>query len=161
MAGWVGTVIAISVLLIAICVVGMTVALALVFREAQQASRGLTNELAELRHELSPTLAALNKFGDAGSEVVDLARNEVRELVATSQALRTDVRRGVRRARRRLEDMDALIEVMQEEVEETAIDAATAMRTLRTSAGVIGHVRRFLASRPSDDDEDIEEADDE
>ena len=34
-----------------------------------------------------------------------------------------------------------------------AIDAATAMRTLRTSAGVIGHVRRFLAPRPADDEE--------
>lgn len=153
MAGWVGIVIAISVLLIAICVVGITIAAAVVFREAQQASRGLTNELAELRRELSPTLAALNKFGDAGSEVVDLARQEVRELVATSQEVRTDVRRGLRRARRRLADVDALVEVMQEEVEETAIDAATAMRTLRTSAGVIGHVRRFLAPRPADDEE--------
>ena len=110
MAGWVGVVIAISVLLIAICVVGITLAAAVVFREAQQASKGLTNELAELRRELSPTLAALNKFGDAGSEVVDLARQEVRELVATSQALRTDLHRGVRRAKRRLADVDALVD---------------------------------------------------
>ena len=161
MAGWVGPVVAISVLLIAICVVGITLTIALVFREAQQASRGLTNELAELRREIGPTLAALNKFGDAGSEVVDLARNEVRELVATSQALRTDVRRGVRRAKRRLADVDALVEVMQEEAEETAIDAATAMRTLRTGRGVIGHVRRFLAHRPSDDDIDDIEVEDE
>ena len=159
MAGWVGVVIAISVTLIAICVVGITVAAAVVFREAQQASRGLTNELAELRRELSPTLAALNKFGEAGSEVVDLARHEVRELVATSQAVRTDVRRGMRRAKQRLADVDALVEVMQEEVEETAIDAATAMRTLRTSAGVIGSVRRFLAPRP--DDDEIEEDEEE
>jgi methyl-accepting chemotaxis protein len=159
MAGWVGPVVAISVLLIAICVVGITIAVALVFREAQQASKGLTAELSELRRELSPTLAALNKFGDAGSEVVDLARQEVRELVSTSQEMRTDVRRGMRRARRRLADLDALVEVMQEEVEETAIDAATAMRTIRTGRGVIGHVRRFLAPRPSDDD--IEEDDDE
>lgn len=158
MAGWVGPVVAISVLLIAICVVGITLAAALVFREAQQASKGLTNELAELRREIGPTLAALNKFGDAGSEVVDLARNEVRELIATSQEVRTDVRRGMRRARRRLADMDALVEVMQEEVEETAIDAATAMRTLRTGRGVFGQVRRFLAPRPRDDDD--EEVDD-
>lgn len=153
MDGWVGPTIAISVLLIALCVVGATVAAAVALREAQQAGKGLTNELAELRHELAPTLAALNKFGDAGSEVVEMARNEVRELVATSQELRTDVRRGMRRARGRLADVDALVEVMQEELEETALDAATAMRTLRNSRGMIGQVRRFLAPRPSDDDE--------
>jgi hypothetical protein len=132
-----------------------------VFREAQQASRGLTNELHELRAELGPALAALNKFGDAGAEVVDLARHEVRELVATSEALRTDLRRGVRRAKRRLSDLDALAEVMQEEVEATAVDAATAMRTLRTSRGVIGEVRRYLSSRRRDDAFDDEEEDDE
>jgi methyl-accepting chemotaxis protein len=141
-------------------VVGITIAMALVFREAQQASKGLTAELSELRRELSPTLAALNKFGDAGSDVVDLARQEVRQLVSTAEEMRTDIRRGMRRARRRLSDLDALVEVMQEEVEETAIDAATAMRTIRTGRGVIGHVRRFLAPRPSDDD-DFEEDDDE
>jgi hypothetical protein len=157
MAGWVGPVIAISTLLIAVCVVGITVGMAVVFREAQQASKGLTNELAELRRELHPTLAALNKFGDVGSEVADIARQEIRELVATSQGVRTDVRRGMRRAKRRLADIDALVEVMQEEVEETAVDAATAMRTLRTGRGVIGHVRRFLASRATDDEADTEE----
>ena len=38
------------------------------------------------------------------------------------------------------------------------------MRTLRTSRGVFGHVRRFLAPRPSDDDDfddDIDTDDDE
>jgi methyl-accepting chemotaxis protein len=144
---------AISLLLIAICVVGITVAAALAYREARQASRGLTSELAELRREIHPTLQALNRFGDAGSEVVDLARDEVRELVRTSQEMRTEIRRGMRRARRRLDDFDALVEVMQDEVEETALDAATAMRTLRTGRGVFGHVRRFLAPRHEDDDE--------
>jgi methyl-accepting chemotaxis protein len=147
MAGWVGPTVAISLLLIALCVVGITLAAAMVFREVQHASKGLTHELAELRHELGPMLNALNRFGDAGADLVETARGEVQELVATSQELRVGVRRTTRRAARRLADLDALLEVMQEEVEETALDAATALRTIREGSGLVGHVGRFLAPR--------------
>lgn len=156
MAGWIGPTIAISLLLIAICIVGMTVAAALAFREAQQAGKGLTNELAELRHELAPMLNALNRFGDVGADVVEMARQEVREVVATSQGLRTDVRRARRRIGNRLADLDAFVEVMQEEVEDTALEAASTLRTLRTGGGVVAHVgRRLVARRRSrrDDEE--------
>jgi methyl-accepting chemotaxis protein len=155
MAGWVGPTVAISMLLIAACVVGMTLVALKVFTEVQQASRGLTNELAELRHELAPMLTALNRFGDAGADVVESARAEVQELVATSQELRVGIRRTQRRAARRLADLDALLEVMQEEVEETALDAATALRTFRNGTGVLGQVGRFLApSRRRGEDDD-------
>lgn len=147
MAGWVGPTVAISLLLIALCIVGLTLVAAKVIYEAQEASRGLANELSGLRRELAPMLNALNRFGDAGADVVEAARTEVHELVNLSQGLRADIRRGSRRARRRLADFDALLEVMQDEVEEAALDTATALRTLRQGRGVLGQVRRFLVPR--------------
>lgn len=147
MAGWIGPTVALSLLVIAICVVAMAAAAVLVLREAASASKGVTRELEELRHELAPMLTALNRFGDTGSEVVEMARNEVEELVDTSRQLRGELRRGMVRAQERLADFDALVEVMQEEVEDTAIDAATALRTLRGTDGVVRQVGRLLRPR--------------
>lgn len=148
MAGWIGPTMAISLLIIAICVVAMTAGAVLVVREAASTAKGITRELEELRHELAPMLNALNRFGDTGSEVVEMARNEVREVIDTSRELRTELRRGLVRAQERLADFDALVEVMQEEVEDTALDAATAMRTLRGGGEVVRQVGRILR-RPS------------
>lgn len=147
MPGWIGPTIAISLLLMALCTVGLTLAVTIAFRETMQGAKGLTGELAELRHELAPMINALNRFGDAGSEVVDIARAEIREVVAASQGLRADVRRARRRASRRLADLDAFVEVMQEEIEDTGIAAASAARTLRSGGAVAGQVSRLLGAR--------------
>jgi methyl-accepting chemotaxis protein len=69
---------------------------------------------------------------------------EANEVIRTSSEIRHDVRRGVERVRERLEDLDALAEVMQEELEETALDVAARVRTVRTGAGIIGRIRRLL-----------------
>lgn len=153
MPGWIGPTIALSLLIIALCIVGLTVAALILFRETRQGAKGLTDELSELRHELAPMITALNRFGDAGSEVIDLARTEMREVVAVSQGLRADLRRARRRASRRLADLDAFVEVMQEEIEETGIAAASAARTLRSGGAVAGQVGRLLVSRRRRNDE--------
>ena len=147
MPGWIGPTIAISLLLMALCTVGLTLAALVVFREVLQGPKGGSGELQELRAELGPMIRALNRFGEAGTEVVDIARQEIREVVAASQDLRADIRRARRRAGRRLADLDAFVEVMQEEIEETGIAAATAMRSLRAGGGVAGQVGRMLVSR--------------
>jgi methyl-accepting chemotaxis protein len=147
MPGWIGPTIAISLLLMALCTVGLTLAALVVFREVLQGAKGVSSELQELRAELGPMIRALNRFGEAGTEVVDIARQEIREVVAASQDLRADIRRARRRAGRRLADLDAFVEVMQEEIEETGIAAATAMRSLRAGGGVAGQVGRMLVSR--------------
>jgi methyl-accepting chemotaxis protein len=147
MPGWIGPTIAISLLVMALCTVGLTLAALVVFREVLQGAKSVSSELQELRAELGPMIRALNRFGEAGTEVVDIARQEIREVVAASQDLRADIRRARRRAGRRLADLDAFVEVMQEEIEETGIAAATAMRSLRAGGGVAGQVGRMLVSR--------------
>ena len=104
MAGWVGPTIAIAMVIIAVCVLGVTVALLFAAKEAAEKTHGLSRELAELRQELSPALQSLNRLGVSGAEVAELAREEVRELVKTSQRLRYDVERGAKGFRRRAAD---------------------------------------------------------
>lgn len=90
------------------------------------------------------TLQALKETAAEGRGLVTRLREEVDEVVRTSQRVRHDVDRGVRRARRRLADLDALAEVVQEEVEETALDVAARVRSFRTGAGVVSQLRRMI-----------------
>jgi methyl-accepting chemotaxis protein len=71
-------------------------------------------------------------------------KSEVHEIIRTSSEVRHDVRRGVDKVRERLEDLDALAEVMQEELEDTAIDVAARVRSVRSGFGIVGRLRRLL-----------------
>ncbi len=147
MAGWIGPTVALAMVVIAGCVAVMTYVLVRMAREAHASTEGLHRTLAEFREKLDPVLTSITNFTETGSETLELARHEVQEVVTTSRMVRSEVEHGLRRARSRLADFDALVEVMQEEVEETAIDVATALRTVRASRGLLGGVRRLISRR--------------
>lgn len=147
MAAWIGPTIAISLLIIALCVLGAMLALVVAGREMAARTTSLSKELGELRAELTPALHALNRMGEGGAEVAELVKEEVREVIYTTRRLRKDVERASVRARNRLGDFDALLEVVQEEVEESALDLATALRTARMGRGMIGQLRRLIVPR--------------
>ena len=137
MTGWVGLTMAISLVLIALSYLGIAAAVAL-------ALKSLSREVAALRRELSPTLQSVNRLTTESADVVALAREEVRQIVGTTRRLRQDVEQSARRARERLADFEAVVDVVQEEVEETALDFGAALRTVRTGTGMIGRLRRLV-----------------
>lgn len=144
MAGWIAPTIAVSLVIMAACVLGLAVVIVAALREGRERSAALGRELGELRQELTPALAALNAFSEAGADVAQTAREEVEAFSATSTVLREEVHRALGRARRRLDDFDALVEVMHEEVEDAAVDIAVAVRTVRASRGILGRLRGVL-----------------
>jgi len=147
MPGWVGPTVAISLALIALCYLGLAAAAVLMIRETVEHSKALGRELAELRKELTPALKSLNRFSTQGAEIADLARDEVQEMVHTARRVRQDVERGLQRTRERLADFEAVVDVVQEEVEDAALDLTTALRTVRTGTGMIGRLRRLILPR--------------
>ena len=60
---------------------------------------------------------------------------------------RNDLEIGVRKVKRKLSDLDALYEVVHEEVEDTALDVAAGLRSVRNGAGMVGRIRRWLVRR--------------
>lgn len=144
MSAWVGPIVAISLLTIALCVLGVVVGVLFAGRQLAHKSGHLASELRELREELGPALRALNRMGEGGAEVAMLAKEEVREIVHATRRVRKDVEKTSRRLRHRVEDFDALLEVVQEEVEETALDVTAALRTARSGRGMIGQLRRLI-----------------
>ena len=67
-----------------------------------------------------------------------------RRLAETSRRVRRKVVRGIDRVEERLADLETLYDVVHDEVEDTALDVAAALRSARQGNGMIGRVRRLL-----------------
>jgi methyl-accepting chemotaxis protein len=143
-AAWVGPTMAISLVLIALAFLVIAAVAFLVGREAAQALQKLSDEIGELRHEIQPALKSVSDMADEAKGLASHLKSEVNEVIRTSSEIRHDVRRGVDKVRERLEDLDALAEVMQEELEDTALDVASRVRSVRSGLGIVGRLRRLL-----------------
>ena len=137
MPAWVGPTVAISLVVIALAFAAIGVAVTLLARTA-------IREVRELREEVAPAISAVRRITDAGADLSGDIKQEVQEYLATSRAVRRDLERGVYQVKSRLADLDALYEVVHEEVEDTALDVAARVRGVRNGAGMVSRIRRWL-----------------
>jgi Flp pilus assembly protein TadB len=144
MPGWVAPTVALSLVIIAIVAAAALVVLVTALRRAEAETQSLAQQVGEIRRELAPTLEALKHFVATSQEVSDRVRGEVDAVLRTSRRVRKNVKRGVRRVRGHLEELDALYEVIHDEVQDTALDVAATLRGVRKGAGAIGKLRRLL-----------------
>lgn len=147
MPAWVGPTSAIALIVIALSFAAIATAAVMIARKASTEIGELSEELAKLRSELSPALSALRRVADAGADISGDIGAEVKEYLVVSREVRKDLELGVRRIKRKLSDLDALYEVVHEEVEDTALDVAAGLRSVRTGAGMVGRIRRWLVRR--------------
>ena len=143
-AGWVGPTGAIALVVIALAFALIAAVAILLARGAASEVRELSAEMARLRSELSPALHALQRVADAGADLSSDVKEEVNQYLATSRVLRKDLEHGVRQLKTRLADLDALYEVVHGEVQDTALDVASRLRTVRTGVRVVSRLRRML-----------------
>ncbi|MGH7608175.1 MAG: hypothetical protein ACREME_12640 [Gemmatimonadales bacterium] len=114
---WVGVVSAISlgiIALAALVVAGAFIAAALGVRTAVRA----------LKHLAGPALTDVR-------QLIGAIKTEADFLVDSSRDIRRRIIRAADAAEARLTDLDALAEIMQEEIEETALDAAATLQDVR------------------------------
>jgi uncharacterized protein YoxC len=122
--GWVGPTVAISLAIIALACVVMFAGIALAALAARRALQSILESLGEMQ------------------ALVGRVREEGDAYLATSRRLRRRLDHGIDRVSERAADLDALYEVVHEEVEETALRFASALRTARLSTGIIARVLR-------------------
>jgi hypothetical protein len=130
---WVGVVSAISLTIIAVAALvaaGAIIVAALGVRAAVKALKGFAGPaLADVRQ----LIAGIKTEADA--------------LVGASRDVRQRIVRAVDAAEERLTDLDSLAEVMQEELEDTALDAAATMRNVRRGLSVWRWSRKLLKGK--------------
>lgn len=133
MPTWVGVVTALSLVIIALAVIAVAaacVAAALALREVMRLIHAFAG----------PALADIR-------ELVGTIRTEVDGWTGTSQELRERVSLATDQAQKRLAELDALVEVVQDEVESVALDVAGTLRTLRRGVGFFDWGRRAIKRR--------------
>jgi uncharacterized protein YoxC len=135
--GWVGPTVAISLVIIALAFLVIAAAAALAARQAAHEMRQLSRVIESLRIELSPALKAVQAVSGEGERLAALVSHETEEIVRASRTLREGLRD-------RIVSLEAVYQVLAEEVEETALDAAVTLRTFRTGVSWFGVFRRLL-----------------
>jgi len=130
---WVGVVSAISLAIIAVAALVTAAAItgaALAVRAAVKAIKGFAG----------PAIADVR-------QLIGSIRTEADALVGTSRDVRQRIVRAVDAAEDRLTSLDALAEVVQDELEETALDAAATMRNVRRGLSVWRWSRKLLKGK--------------
>lgn len=123
---WTLPVIAISLFVIALLLVGLAVG-------AVVALRGLAQQMDQQR-------STLREF----RELLEMVKVEAEAVVRTSRGVRRAVVRGVKRTQSKLLDLEDLYDVVHAEVEDTALDVAATLRSVRRGSGVIGRLKRLV-----------------
>lgn len=130
---WVAPTVAISLAVIAVCLVAMGGVALAVGLGLRRRSRALTAQLADVNRDARALAARLRLEIESYADLSADARGRLQGAMTAVQT--------------RLEDLDALADVLQEEVEETALSAASLLRTVRRSGSVLGVARRALGRR--------------
>ena len=145
--GWVGPTMAVSLAVIAVSVLGAAVALAVAaLRVSGQVQR--VGALVEgMQDEIRQSLTGVKRLTEQGQDLVVLLRHEAGAFAQTGRRLRRKMVRGVDRMESKLADLETLYDVVHEEFEDTALDVASALRSVRSGNGMIGRVRRLLVPR--------------
>ncbi len=133
MQPWVGPTVAISLVVIALSIGAF--AFAMIF--------GML-EVRRMMHSLSERL---HRITDEAHAMTTRVKGEIEGFADLSTETRRKLRHGIDTVEERLQDLDALVEVMQEEAQETALDVAAFVRTARHAGGVLGVARKALRRR--------------
>ena len=144
---WTAVVTALSTAAIALLIAVPAVAAVLVFAELKQAIAAMHRLVEALNRDATPALeTARRAIADAGSMVTSL-KGEMDSITGTTRDIRLRVVRAADAAEERLQDVGTLLDILHEEVEDTVLDVAAALRTTRRGASVFGAMKRVFLKR--------------
>jgi len=130
---WVGVVIALSLGIIALAALVQGAAII-------AAAMGVRAAVKALRNFAGPAITDVR-------QLIASIKIEADAIVGASRDVRHRIVKAADAAEERLTSLDALAEVMQEELEETAIDAAATMRDVRRGLSVWRWSRKLLKGK--------------
>jgi hypothetical protein len=141
---WVAPTAAISLVVIAVSMLGAAAALAYAALRIVAETRKVSSLIQSHQDDVAQALAGTRRLLDQGQDVMVLLRQEIGAFTQTSRRIRRKLVRGVDNVEAKLADLETLYQLVHEEVEDTALDVAAALRTSRQGDGMLGRVRRLI-----------------
>jgi uncharacterized protein YoxC len=138
---------ALSTLVIAVAVVGLILAMVIVLRRLSTLSASMMRVVDTVEHDARPTIESVRRTAEEASRLSVAIRTEVEGFAGTSKRLRDRVERTGRALEERFSDLETLLEILQDEVEETVLDLTAVMRTTRRGTGLFQAARRLILGR--------------
>lgn len=141
---WVGPTAAISLVVIAVSMLGAAGVLAFAALRIAGEAKKLSTMIQGHQEDVARTLAGARRLADQGQDLLVIVRQEIGAFTQTSRRIRRKLVRGVDNVEAKLADLETLYDLVHEEVEDTALDVAAALRTSREGNGMLGRVRRMI-----------------
>jgi hypothetical protein len=115
------------------------------------ALRKSVQELTKMLHssygDISAAAHAVRNVSEDVRSITQSVKTDVAAVSDTVRFVNTGVRRAVRRARTRLQRLDALVEVAQEEAEDLVASTASAVRGVQAGAAALRRTFQFTRRR--------------
>ena len=141
---WVGPTVAISLVVIAVTILAVVaVQTYAAFRIVAEA-RKISTMIQGHQEDVTQAIAGARRLTDQAQDLLVLVRQEIGAFTQTSRRIRRKLVRGVDNIEAKLADLETLYDLVHEEVEDTALDVAAALRTSREGNGMLGRVRRLI-----------------
>jgi len=141
---WVGPTMAISLVVIALVLVGAAIAVIVAALRVSEQVKRVTDVVEGLQGDVAQTLAAGRRLTEQAQDLIVLLRHEAGAFAQTARRVRRKVTRGVDQLESKLTDLETLYDLVYDEIEDTALDVTAALRSVRRGNGVLGRVRRLL-----------------
>jgi methyl-accepting chemotaxis protein len=155
MLEWTSGVLQIVVLLLGI---GLLIATILLILSLRAGVRRFNETVDRLASETKPLLANATAIVGDAREVVAMLRTDVERVTHAAEALSEQLLDAADRTARRVDDVNAVLDVLQDELEDTALSAVSAIRGVRVGASELraelSHPRPRGAPTPVDDNDD-------
>ena len=141
---WVGPTVAISLAVLALGFLGMAIAVGVAALKLAGQVRKVGTMVDGLQDDVARTLKSVRSLTEQGQDIMLLIRHEAGAFAQTARRLRRKTVRAVDRIEIKLEELETLYDVVQDEVEGAALDMAATLRSVRRGNGMLGRVRRLL-----------------
>lgn len=128
---WTNGILQLVVLLLAVGALAVLIMLLLTVREAIKSLTGTVDRLANETRPLVEKATAL--VGDA-RETVSLLREDVERVTDAAAAISDELLNAAETTAQRVDEVNAVLDVLQAELEDTAISAVSAIRGVRAGA---------------------------
>jgi uncharacterized protein YoxC len=145
--GWAETLTALSTAAIALMLAVACLAMAFFLRDLRRLMTDLETLTKTFGQDGKPAIQSFRTLMDDATAVVATVKSEVDGLADTSKGIRKRAERAATSIEDRLRDIEALVDVVQEEVEDTALDVAAALRTTRRGGKLFKRMKRALLRR--------------